>query len=106
MGEWVATISCDPSATIRAKAMFGGYGIYGDGLFFALLTSEEKLYLKVDDTNRGDFEAVGMGPFQPYSSGIAMPYYEVPAELLENPDDLRPWLEKSVAVARRKPKKK
>ena len=91
---------------VRAKAMFGGYGIYADEVFFALLSSNETLYLKVDDTNRADFERIGMGAFQPYSEGKAMPYYELPADILEDTDALRPWLEKALAVARRSPKKK
>ena len=46
---------------VTSRSMFGGVGIYGDGLFFALLDNDT-LYLKVDDSNRGDFEAAGTGP--------------------------------------------
>ena len=84
---------------VRARAMFGGVGIYAGDHFFALIANDA-LYLKVDDSNRPDFEARGMGPFRPYGeSGEAMGYYEVPAELLEDADALRPWAEKEIAVA-------
>jgi DNA transformation protein and related proteins len=87
---------------VTARSMFGGVGIYADGLFFALI-DDDTLYLKVDDTNRPDFEAAGMGPFRPYGDDShVMQYYEVPADLLEEPERLRQWAEKAVAVARRK----
>lgn len=87
---------------IRAKSMFGGVGIYGGDLFFALI-ADDTLYFKVNETNRPDFESRGMGPFRPYGdSGEVMQYYQVPDDLLENPDALGPWVEKAVAVARAK----
>ena len=88
-------------APVSARAMFGGVGIYSEGLFFALV-DDDATYLKVDDTTRGDFVAAGMGPFRPSGpDGAPMRYYELPAELLEDAERLRPWLEKAVDVARR-----
>jgi len=85
---------------VTSRSMFGGVGIYADGLFFALIGGDT-LYFKVDDTNRGDFEAAGMGPFRPFGEDQPpMRYYELPADLLEDPDRLRPWIDKAVAVAR------
>lgn len=87
---------------IRARSMFGGVGIYGGDLFFALI-ADDTLYFKVDDATRPDFEALGMGPFQPYGEdGEVMQYYQVPAELLEDVEALRPWVEKAMSVAERK----
>jgi len=87
---------------LRARGMFGGVGIYADDLFFALI-DDDTLYLKVDDSNRPDFEARGLRPFQPFGeTGEVMQYYEVPSDLLEDPEALRPWAEKSIAVAGRK----
>ena len=86
--------------------MFGGVGIYADKLFFALI-ADDTLYFKVDDSNRPDFEKVGMGPFHPYGeAGEVMQYYQVPADLLEDLEALRPWAEKAIAVAARKAKGK
>ncbi len=87
---------------VRARSMFGGVGIYAGDVFFALI-ADDTLYLKVDESNRPDFEARGMGPFQPYGTGgEVMQYYQVPAELLEDAEALRPWAEKAIAVAGRK----
>ena len=82
------------------KKMFGGVGIYADGLFFALI-SDDPLYFKVDDSNRPDFEAAGMEPFRPYGDDRAMGYYEVPIDVLEDVDELRGWVRQAIDVARR-----
>ena len=57
--------------------MFGGVGIYAQGLFFALI-AEDRLYFKVDDTTRPSFEQRGMEPFRPFGEDSAMGYYELP----------------------------
>lgn len=89
---------------IRARAMFGGVGVYSGALFFALI-DDDVLYFKVDDITRPDFAARGMGPFRPFGEGgEVMQYYEVPSDVLEEPDALRTWSEKAVDVARRKSK--
>jgi len=86
---------------IRGRGMFGGVGIYAGDLFFALIGGDT-LYLKVDDSNRADFEQAGMGPFRPFGEGgEVMQYYEVPADVLEEPDRLRHWVGKAIGVAKR-----
>lgn len=86
---------------VRARNMFGGVGLYAGEFFFALIDNDT-LYLKVDDGNRADFERRGMGPFRPFGEGgEVMQYYELPAELLEEPDELHRWVERAVAVAQR-----
>jgi DNA transformation protein len=85
---------------VQTKAMFGGVGIYTEGLFFALI-AEDRLYLKVDDSNRGDFEAAGMSAFYPYDSPKPMHYWELPAGVLDDPKELAVWVDKSVRVAER-----
>lgn len=87
---------------IRARSMFGGVGIYSDALFFALM-DDDTLYFKVDDTNRPDYVAAGMGPFRPFGpDGEVMQYYQVPEELLEDVETLELWVGKAVEVARRR----
>jgi DNA transformation protein len=82
--------------------MFGGVGIYSSDLFFALI-DDDTVYFKVDDTTRVDFEARGMGPFRPGGpDGEIMQYYAVPEDVLEDPEILRPWVDRALAVARRK----
>src|SRR5207253_11035414 len=83
---------------VRARPMFGGVGIYAGDVFFALI-ADDTLYLKVDDTTRAEYEAIGSHPFQPYGDDReTMQYYAVPAELLEESDALRPWAEKAVGA--------
>ena len=83
--------------------MFGGVGIYSADLFFALI-AEDKLYFKVDDTNRPDFEVAGMSPFYPYDSPTPMGYWELPPGVLEVEKDLAVWVDKALGVAARKKK--
>ena len=86
--------------SVTARSMFGGVGIYSGGFFFALI-DDDVLYLKVDDTNRADFETIGSGPFRPYGDERAMQYFALPGDMLDDVDALRPWMEGAVAVARR-----
>jgi DNA transformation protein len=91
---------------VRGKSMFGGVGVYSGDHFFALIDNDA-LFFKVDDTNRPDFVAARMKPWSPFESGkAATGYYELPADLLEDPDAMRPWVEKAIAVAARKKAKK
>lgn len=87
--------------TVRARAMFGGVGLYAGDVFFGLIAADT-LYLKVDDSNRGLYEAAGMRPFKPYADrAMTMPYYQVPASVLEDGDTLAEWARTSVRVADR-----
>ena len=87
---------------VRGRSMFGGVGLYSGELFFALI-DDDTLYLKVDDANRPDFEARGLGPFMPSGDrSHVMQYYELPADILEDAEALAPWVEKAIAAARRK----
>jgi DNA transformation protein len=87
---------------VQARRMFGGAGLYFEGLFFAIV-ADDVLYFKVDDSNRGDYEAADMGPFKPFADKDAvMQYYEVPIDVLENRNTLRDWAGKAVSVAERK----
>ena len=80
--------------------MFGGVGIYSGEIFFALV-AYDRLWFKVDDSNRGDFEARGMKPFQPFPDRpMTMSYYELPTDLLDDSDSLRVWAARSIAIAR------
>lgn len=83
---------------VTGKSMFGGVGIYAQGLFFALI-AEDRLYFKVNDTTRPDFERHGMEPFRPFGEDSAMGYYEVPADVVEDAAQLAAWMKKAIGVA-------
>ena len=88
-----------PLGEIRSRAMFGGYGIFDEGDMFALI-SGSTLYFKVSDSNRAAYEEAGSRQFTP------MPYYEVPAEVLENTAMLHDWARTSIAIGHATVKKK
>lgn len=97
-------LSC--AGQVVPKKMFGGVGLYLDGLFFSLI-ADNVLYFKVDDSNRADFKEEGMGPFRPYGKkSYAMNYYEVPVDVLEEGEKLTIWVKKALAVAMKKNQKK
>ena len=80
------------------KRMFGGFGYYLDGVIFAIL-ADEQLYFKVGEGNVRDYEKLGSKPFiYPMKNGksTTLSYWELPAEILEDPEKLPVWIEKSV----------
>ena len=85
---------------VAIRRMFGGAGLFRDGVMFGLI-ADETLYLKTGDANRADFEAAGMGPFTyaGKSKPVSMSYHEVPADVLEDSDLLSEWAGKAFAVA-------
>lgn len=91
---------------VTARKMFGGAGLYYRGLTFALIANDE-LYLKVDDTNRADYEAQGSQPFRPFEDkAVVMSYYQIPPGVLDDPDELKLWAHKAFAIAERAAEKK
>lgn len=90
-----------PFARVVSRRMFGGAGLYADDLFFGLI-DDDTLYFKVDDSNRGDYVARGCPQFQPFPDNprkMSMNYYRVPAEVLEEPEELIVWARKARQVA-------
>ncbi len=88
-----------PLGQITSRAMFGGYGIFHQGDMFALI-SGSRLYFKVNDSNRAAYQKAGSQPFPP------MPYYEVPAEVMEDAAVLHDWTRISMAIGHATAKKK
>ena len=88
-------------SSLTSRRMFGGVGLYADGVFFGLI-DDDTLYFKVGDANRADYTARGCKAFQPTPGEISMSYFEVPADVLEDADALRAWATTAVAVARTK----
>jgi DNA transformation protein len=100
-----------PMGSIKGRAMFGGWGIYCDGLIFAIVV-DDVFYLKADDENRPRFEAAGTGPFV-YSmkdgKQMSMSYWRIPDEALEERLDMLDWSRGALgaslrAQAEKKPK--
>ena len=81
-----------PLGAARSRRMFGGYGLYVDDLFIALIAFEH-LYLKVDAQTRAAFEAAGCRPFVYDGKGqsVTMSYFTAPEQAIESPQDMLPW---------------
>ena len=85
------------------RAMFGGYGIYKDGLIIACIMDDE-LYLKVDDGNRAAFEQADSHPFvyvSPKGKTMPMSYWSVPADVVEDREQFKQWALNSYGVSER-----
>jgi DNA transformation protein len=91
-----------PLGDARGRAMFGGHGIYLDGLIIGII-AWDTFYMKVDDGNRAEFEAAGAAPFTYEGKGkpIVMSYWTCPPEVLEDADELRRWTQQAAAASRR-----
>ena len=94
-------------APVSTRAMFGGHGVYRDGVIIAIVI-DEAIYLKVDEATRSEFEAAGCAPFVYEAKGkiVSMSYWSVPEDALDSPQEFRPWAQRAWAAALRKPKPK
>ena len=90
---------------VVSRPMFGGWGLYHEGVFFALVHGDT-LYLKADDGNAPDFEAAGLEAFvfESRNSGetILTSYRRAPEEALESPDVMAHWARGALGAALRK----
>jgi len=92
---------------VISKRMFGGYGIFIDGLMFAII-SDGLLYLKVDSENEMEFISRHSTPFTYLKKGktCKLSYYQSPEEALEEVDIMFIWANSAYAAARRAAAKK
>lgn len=92
-----------PLGYLSARAMFGGWGLYSDGLFFAIVIDDE-LFFKADAENRTFYTSAGSTPFQYGRSDgrtTTLQYYRVPADVLEEAPLLQRWAREGLAAALR-----
>jgi len=88
---------------VEVKRMFGGWGLYHQGAFFALVM-RETLYLKTDERNRPEFDARGLEPFTFEKGGetIVTGYRAAPEEAFEDRRAMTRWAKGAYAAALRK----
>ncbi len=82
---------------LDCRAMFGGYGLYADERFFGIV-HRGALYFRTDEQSRPDYLRRGMRPFVPGPRQSLKAYYEVPAEILEDPESLLDWARRALAA--------
>ena len=91
--------------SVKARAMFGGYGFYLEGRMIGVIM-DETLYLKADEETRARFADAGGAPFVYTAKGktLTMSYWSLPDEAMESPQAMRPWAELASEAAMRKAK--
>ncbi len=102
-----------PFGEVTVRRMFGGAGVYAEGLCFAIESGGE-VFLKADSLSQSTFAESGSSPFVYIARGKPMPtsFWRLPAIAHEEADELRRWALLAVEAARRaaetkaKPKKK
>jgi len=92
---------------VYSKGMFGGHGIFLEGLMFGLV-ADNVLYLKTDKQTENDFISQNLEPFtyMKKDKPFKMNYYQAPEETLEDSDKMNPWANTAYAVAVRAAAKK
>jgi DNA transformation protein len=88
---------------VSVRRMFGGAGIYSDGIMFGLV-ADDVIYLKADATTVPDYEREGLPPFT-YTTGkdrrTEMSYRRMPDRLYDDPEELVHWAQNALAAAKR-----
>lgn len=93
---------------VQVKRMFGGAGVYADGLMFALI-ADETIYLKADHALKAALGDEGCGPFiwtpqkgPRAGEQVDLGYWRLPDAALDDPDLAAEWGRKALAVAKSK----
>jgi len=89
---------------VSIRRMFGGKGIYFEGVIFALEVSGEVM-LKADAESAPDFSAAGCRQWvytnPKHGKQVAMPYWSIPDTAMDDPDEMTQWARKAVEAGRR-----
>ena len=89
---------------VAVRRMFGGAGIFADGLMIGIV-HQGVVYLKADDATRPEFEREELGTFTYAIKGgerALMSYWRMPERLYDEPDELARWAGAALTCARRK----
>jgi DNA transformation protein len=86
---------------LRSKSMFGGFGLQSEDAFFGIVWNGSA-YFKVDDATRPKYVELGSEPFTYSRDGkqMSMGYYVVPANVIEDHEQLLAWAQEAIGVAR------
>ncbi len=87
---------------ISYRPMFSSYGIYKDGIIFAIV-SNNNIYFKVDETNQAKYEKHHSQPFVYYRKNkkVSLSYWELPLSVLENKEEIKHWVEESCLISKK-----
>ena len=79
---------------IKTRAMFGGHGLYMGDAFFGIV-HKGALYMRTDEASRPAYLKAGSKPFNPKGKVELHRYYEVPADVLEDAEELLVWAKRA-----------
>lgn len=94
---------------VRPVRFFGGTGLTMDGVQFAFVSRSNRIFFVVDDTTRPLYQAAGMEPFsytRKAERRLVERWYELPEDILLDPEELRRWMRDAAAIAARSRKPK
>jgi len=89
--------------SLRSNRMFGGIGLYSREIFFGLI-DDDTVYFKTDESNIAPYQARGMRRFMPFPDRpeAVLGYHQVPADVIDDSEQLVDWARKAVEVALRR----
>jgi DNA transformation protein len=92
----------EPVGAVSVKRMFGGHGVYADGLCFAI-QSQGEVYLKTDAESEKVYADAGSAPFVYVARGkpMATSYWRLVASAYDDADELKRWSALAIEAARR-----
>jgi DNA transformation protein len=92
----------EPFGPVTVRRMFGGAGVYAEGMCFAI-EADGEVFLKTDSLSRADFSAADSAPFTYMAKGKSRPtsYWSLPTTAHEDGDELRRWAGMGLEAARR-----
>lgn len=103
--EYIVSDVLSELDSVEVKRMFGGYSYYLDGAIFAFSGPDDGLMFKVDEATQPDFESRGSEQFvyegHKNKGPVAMPYWTVPEEILEDKQLIADWALRSAAISRK-----
>ena len=94
----------DALGPVECRRMFGGYGLYHGRVFFGII-DQGRLYFKTDARSQPKYRAAGMCPFRPSAKQTLKTYYEVPVDVLEDPEAAVTWAREALRSQTDSPKR-
>lgn len=88
------TLHLSPFGHITTRKMFGGYGVYKDGVIIGMIVHDE-LYLKASPQTEPYFESFGSHPFiyEGKDKPVKMSYWKVVLDVWNSSSELKKWVE-------------
>jgi DNA transformation protein and related proteins len=83
---------------LKCRGMFGGFGLYAGEKFFGIVF-QGRLYFKTSADTRASYESRGMKHFSPSAKQQLTSYFEVPADVVEDANELTRWAEEAIRIA-------